>query len=199
MPSTKYCPLRETKMNPNEILKKPYARILVPDPTGGFFAEILEFPGCFAEGDTSGDAYEQLEKAAESWIEAALELGQEIPEPLSSHDYSGKLALRLPKSLHQKATFFAQQDGVSLNQYIICAIAEKIGEARASTNILTTYTQPMFSGGAGFIIGTGTTYGVGMSGLVPTTAGNASVITSPNAAVVASEAATSRPTLQVIR
>lgn len=198
MPSMQYCPLKGMKMSTNETLKKPYARVLVPDPTGGFFAELLEFPGCFAEGETSSEAYEQLEKAAESWIEAALELGQEIPEPLSSHDYSGKLALRLPKSLHKKATFFAQQDGVSLNQYIICAIAEKIGEARASTNVLATYTQPMFSAGAGFIIGTGTNYGIGISSAIQSTAGNASVITSPNAAVIAPEVV-GRPKLQVIR
>ena len=198
MPSMQYCPLKGMKMSTNETLKKPYARVLVPDSTGGFFAELLEFPGCFAEGETSSEAYEQLEKAAESWIEAALELGQEIPEPLSSHDYSGKLALRLPKSLHKKATFFAQQDGVSLNQYIICAIAEKIGEARASTNVLATYTQPMFSAGAGFIIGTGTNYGIGISSAIQSTAGNASVITSPNAAVIAPEVV-GRPKLQVIR
>jgi len=37
-----------------EILRKPYARVLVPDENGGFFAEILEFPGCFAEGETKG-------------------------------------------------------------------------------------------------------------------------------------------------
>src|SRR5229473_2938889 len=110
-----------------EILRKPYARVLVPDENGGFFAEILEFPGCFAEGETAEQAYEQLEKAAESWIEAALEMNQEIPAPLAGHDYSGKVALRLPKSLHKKAAFIAEQDGVSLNQFFVYAIAERVG------------------------------------------------------------------------
>lgn len=65
-----------------DYLKQPYARILVPDESGGYSAEVLELPGCFAEGETADEAMDALERAAESWIEAALELGQSIPDPL---------------------------------------------------------------------------------------------------------------------
>lgn len=70
-------------MSSKGYLKKlPYSRVIVPDSeTGTYAAKIPEFPGCFAEGKTPGEAYENLEKAAESWIEAALEMGQEIPLP----------------------------------------------------------------------------------------------------------------------
>jgi predicted RNA binding protein YcfA (HicA-like mRNA interferase family) len=34
-----------------EYLKKPYGRLLVPEDEGGYRAEIIEFPGCFAEGN----------------------------------------------------------------------------------------------------------------------------------------------------
>ena len=34
------------------ILKLPYSRMLVPDETGGYTSEIMEFRGCFSEGDT---------------------------------------------------------------------------------------------------------------------------------------------------
>jgi hypothetical protein len=35
--------------------------------------------------------------------------------------------LRLPRSLHRQATQLAELDGVSLNQFIVAALAEKVG------------------------------------------------------------------------
>jgi predicted RNase H-like HicB family nuclease len=117
--------IRETLEN---YLRKPYSRILIPDEESGTFtAEILEFPGCIAQGDTAQEAYERLEEAAKAWIEAALELRQEIPPPSLAHGYGGKVALRMPKSLHRQAAIAAEQDRTSLNQFIVTAIAEKVG------------------------------------------------------------------------
>ena len=115
------------KRSIQDILNKPYARILIRDEDGTYTAEILEFPGCYAEGDTPTEAIEDLEEAAASWIEAAIEQGQEIPEPLDTYGYSGKINLRLPKSIHKLAARFAQKEGVSLNQYFASAIAARIG------------------------------------------------------------------------
>lgn len=67
----------------NDLMKKGYARVIIPDQESGTFtAFIFEFPGCIAQGDNPAEAYERLEVAAESWIEAALEMGQDIPEPV---------------------------------------------------------------------------------------------------------------------
>ncbi|WFP76352.1 type II toxin-antitoxin system HicB family antitoxin [Mesorhizobium sp. WSM4906] len=118
-----------------EILKKPYGRMVIPDPEGGFSAEIVEFPGCIAMGDTAAEALENLEEVAVDWIGAALSQGQEIPEPMQAAGYSGKLVLRMPKSLHQRAALYADRDGVSLNQFIVTCLAEQVG-SRARPIIL---------------------------------------------------------------
>jgi len=110
-----------------EYLRKPYSRVLIPEEDGTYSADILEFPGCFAEGKTPNEAYTNLERVAESWIEAALEQGQEIPEPIETHEYSGRIALRLPKSIHKQAAKFAEMDNTSLNQFFLSAIAAKVG------------------------------------------------------------------------
>jgi predicted RNase H-like HicB family nuclease len=111
-------------------LKKPYTRVLIPDEESGTFtAQILEFPGCIAEGASPAEAYERLEAAAESWIEGALELQQEIPPPSADVQFSGRFALRLPRSLHRQAAQLADVEGVSLNQLIVSTLAEKIGAA----------------------------------------------------------------------
>ena len=115
------------KRDPKDYLKKPYARILIPDEQGGFCAEILEFPGCFAEGDSPTEAFANLEKAAESWIQASLDQGHEIPPPSSNIGFSGKIALRVPKSMHRQAVRMAERDGTSLNQFLLSAIAARIG------------------------------------------------------------------------
>ena len=105
----------------------PYARIVLPEPDGTFRGEILEFPGCIVTGDTPVEALTSLEDVAATWIESALAQGQQIPKPLEVEGFSGKLVLRLPKSLHKKAARLAERDGVSLNQFIAYALAEHVG------------------------------------------------------------------------
>lgn len=114
-------------MKAEEYLKMPYARILIPEEEGGFSAEILEFPGCFAEGETADEAFRNLECAAISWIEAALSQGQEIPPPSMNQGYGGRIALRLPKGIHRRASELAERENTSLNQFILSAVAAKIG------------------------------------------------------------------------
>lgn len=55
---------------------------------------IAEFPGCVAQGDSVEEAYASLEDAAESWIQAALDLGHDIPPPAADQAFSGRVLLR---------------------------------------------------------------------------------------------------------
>lgn len=51
----------------------------------------------------------------------------ELPSP---REYSGKVNLRMPKSLHRDLAHRAQQEGVSLNQMIVTALARSVGAER---------------------------------------------------------------------
>ncbi|MDY5510092.1 MAG: toxin-antitoxin system HicB family antitoxin [Dysosmobacter sp.] len=42
-----------------------------------------------------------------------------LGEVKSALDFSGKLNIRIPKSLHKRLSLEAKEDGVSLNQYIV--------------------------------------------------------------------------------
>lgn len=119
----------KSRRSPEEYLKEPYTRLIIPDEESGFTATILEFPGCVAEGETLDEAYASLERAAASWIEAALYLGQDIPAPAWTGEFSGRVALRLPRGLHRRAAMAAKRDGTSLNQFIAMALAERVGAA----------------------------------------------------------------------
>jgi predicted RNase H-like HicB family nuclease len=116
-------------------LSEPYSRLLVPDPSGGYFAEVLEFPGCFSQGDTAEEAISNLKEAMEGWIAAALDAGQAIPAPAASRGYSGHVALRMPKSLHREAVRRADLEGVSLNQYLVSAVEAHVAGQNVADEI----------------------------------------------------------------
>jgi len=114
-------------------LERPYTRMLVPDPEdGGFVAEVLELPGCLSQGDTPEEAYANLEEAMAGWIAVSLEAGHTIPEPIGVSEYSGRFALRISSELHRQAALRALREGVSLNQWIALAMAEKVSGERAT-------------------------------------------------------------------
>ena len=108
-------------------LRQPYARVVIPAEGHQFHAEILEFPGCYAQGGSVGEAYANLEEAAEAWIETCLTKGQSIPEPSSNLGFNGNILLRLPRSIHRKAAQMAERDRTSLNQYLVSAVSTRVG------------------------------------------------------------------------
>ncbi len=109
---------------PKELLKRPYERVLIPEDEGGFSAYISEFEGCLAEGETPEEALTNLELTALGWIEAEQDAGRPIPQAWNDQTFSGKLLLRLPKSLHRRLSLQASKEGVSLNQYVIYKLTE---------------------------------------------------------------------------
>ena len=113
----------------------------MPDGTGRYAAQILEFPGCFSEGATLEEAYENLQEAAESWLESALSQRMAIPEPFVSQGYSGTVSLRLPKSIHRRAAQYAHRDGVSLNQFLVSAIAARVGAEDQAAAIISRFDE----------------------------------------------------------
>lgn len=101
---------------------------LIPDKAdGGFVANIPDLPGCISQGETEEEALRMIEKAKALWIKATLESGKDVPLPRDA--FSGKLNIRIPKTLHQKLTYEADREGVSLNQEIIVALERGLVQA----------------------------------------------------------------------
>ena len=79
----------------------------------------MELDGCQSTGDTIDELYENLQDAMEGYIETKLEYNLPISEPREERNYSGKILLRIPKSLHQRLVLEADDDGVSLNTLLV--------------------------------------------------------------------------------
>jgi predicted RNase H-like HicB family nuclease len=154
-------------------LRRPYARIVIPEIDGTYRGEILEFPGCIATGDTPAETLDSLEEVAAAWLAAALAQNQPIPEPAENTEFSGRLVLRMPKSLHKKAAQLAGRDGVSLNQFIVTSLAEQIGERGRSYNQITFNNVIMAVEARTMLIPSHSEYLVGFlqGGYIPTAGG----------------------------
>lgn len=94
----------------------------------GYFARVVELPGCMTWADTIEELWPMVEDAKSAWIEDALEDGDPVPEPRDLEDYSGRVLLRMPKSLHRDLARRAEEDGVSLNQFMTTSLGRVVGE-----------------------------------------------------------------------
>ncbi len=92
-----------------------------------YVARVVELPDLFMDGDTPEEALKELEDEKPEYIELYLRLGNKMPEPLKTQNYSGKIVLRLPSSVHEDLAQIAQLEGVSLNQYMVAALSKQVG------------------------------------------------------------------------
>lgn len=105
----------------------PYQEVITVAKEGGYVGYIPDLKGCITQAETKAEILDMLEDAKRCWLEAALEDGWEIPEPVTDDDFSGKFNLRIPKSLHRSLAMSAKAEGVSLNQLAMCLIAGGLG------------------------------------------------------------------------
>lgn len=95
-----------------------------------YVGRVAEFPNLCAFEDTFDAAREILKDAIVTVKRIADESGEVLPQPFSSYanDYSGRITLRIPKTLHAKIDRLASQEAVSVNQFLNTAIATYVGE-----------------------------------------------------------------------
>lgn len=91
---------------------------------------VVRFPdinNCGGSGKTIElaiqDAYENL--AFE--LEMLAEEGKPVPTSKLNESYSGKLLIRMPRFLHEKLTTISEEEGVSINQFVVASLSEKVG------------------------------------------------------------------------
>ncbi len=111
-------------------LALPYGRVLSREADGRYSASVLEWPGCYGEGETAGEANESLEASMAAWVEVMIEDGDPIPEPLA-REYSGKLLLRLSRDTHRALAIRSQAEGVSINHLVDSFVQRSLATTRA--------------------------------------------------------------------
>jgi predicted RNase H-like HicB family nuclease len=111
------------------------------DDGGSYWAaEIIDLPGCVSHGDTADEAVENLNQAKQLWIEDHLANGYMVPEPVEARGFSGRVLLRLPKSVHYRLSRDAAREGVSLNSHLVRLLVEA-SVTRAALDTLTVSVE----------------------------------------------------------
>jgi len=83
-----------------------------------FVGRVAEFSSLAAHGSSLEAALREIRSLVGSVIEDLKESREPLPEPFSKRSYSGRLNVRMPEYLHRQLVIEAQQQGVSLNQWI---------------------------------------------------------------------------------
>jgi predicted HicB family RNase H-like nuclease len=93
-------------------------------------ASVKELPDIAEYGDDAHSAYDAALEAIGDLCAVAQEDGRQFPEPEGEgEEYSGRITLRMPPSLHAKSAGFADREDTSLNQYICMILAATVGAA----------------------------------------------------------------------
>lgn len=89
-----------------------------------WIARVVELPHCMTHGATPEEALRDIEDAKREWLKSNLEDGLTIPEPAK---FTGQYHLRMPPSLHEALVLKSESEEVSLNQFMITALARAVG------------------------------------------------------------------------
>lgn len=99
-----------------------------------FEARVRELPDLREYGDTPGEAYDLLVDAIETTAQIFAEKGKEMPRAIEEvTEFSGRVTLRLGKSLHKRIAEIADRDQISLNQCLVNATVHFIGFSDGSS------------------------------------------------------------------
>lgn len=94
-----------------------------------FCGSVAELPDVEVFEESFDTAYEEVVNVVTSLKLLADEQKRSFPVPQSrDDDYSGRVTLRIPKSLHKHSAAIADREGVSLNQLFVAWIAERSGQ-----------------------------------------------------------------------
>ena len=97
-----------------------------------FEARVTELPDVTEYADSAEEAYALAIDAIETTAAVFVEKGITMPAPLEkTNDYSGRVTLRLSKSLHRALAQAADDEGVSLNQHLVNVLSYFSGYAAA--------------------------------------------------------------------
>ena len=91
-----------------------------------YVALCPEFPDLSGLGETPEEAIAELRVALDLAIEVYEAEGWPLPEP-HQNQYSGKVLVRMPKSMHARLVQQAETEGVSLNTHVVTVLAEAVG------------------------------------------------------------------------
>ena len=106
-------------------------RRVVVDGQTLFEARVKEFPDVREYAEDLMEAYELVVDTIQGTAEVFEGQNRALPDPMVPQDeFSGRITLRLPKSLHRLLSTIAEDEGISLKQFLVNVLACRGGVHR---------------------------------------------------------------------
>lgn len=137
------------KKDLNYYMKLPYMMEIsvIPKEKGGGFEAAIPDLGRYAfvgQGEKIEEAIQDLEETKKENFKSLLHKNVDIPEPdRSTKEYRGEFLIRMPKFLHKELAEAAQENGISLNQYMNYLLMSNFRIAQIGELIYTSFEKFM--------------------------------------------------------
>jgi antitoxin HicB len=129
-----------------DILKRNYRFEVTEDKEGDSTQWAVFFPdldGCDSYGETMEEAITEALRLKKFWLQSLYKLGKPIPEPTNPRvkEYSGKFLIRTSPKLHERLVMLADEQGVSLNQFVIESLSRETEPKKREFNVSYNFNQ----------------------------------------------------------
>lgn len=109
-----------------------------------YVARVHELPDVEEYGVSYDEALLLVKDTIVTAYELCIQQGINFPEPMpinAAQNASGRITLRMPKTLHSNLIKQSELEDVSLNQYIVTTLAAKYGQCQMTDLILSEIKQ----------------------------------------------------------
>lgn len=101
-----------------------------PDEESGYVIVYPDLPGCMTQVEDAAEIGPMAEEIKALWLETARAHGMNIPPASPTPSYSGKLEVRVPRTLHRDLAESAAREKIGLDEYVTMLLARRDSMAR---------------------------------------------------------------------
>jgi predicted HicB family RNase H-like nuclease len=98
-------------------------RVTWSDEDSEYVGLCTEFPSLSWLAATRDEALHGIEALVRDVVADMKRRGETLPEPISTHDFSGTFKVRIPAALHRRLVMEAADSSVSLNRLVSMKLA----------------------------------------------------------------------------
>lgn len=101
-----------------------------------WMARFPDVKGCVGGGTTQVEALNEALENLDFHLKCLKDANLPIPEPSKIQTtYKGNISVRMSSGLHEQVSYYAKKENISINQFIIEAISERIGKVKTENSI----------------------------------------------------------------
>ncbi len=106
------------------------------DEFNDWVCEYNDIPGLIGVGSTVEEAITEAKVFLDLHLDTLDQENAEYPSKSSLNNHSGRITVRVSKSTHRRVAQFAENENISINQFITDAIHEYLGFTKTNTKVI---------------------------------------------------------------